>query len=320
MKVLFISSGNSGQASPIVKNQADSIVKFDNTVQIEFFLIKGKGMFGYLKNIPLIRKYVKKIKPDIIHAHYSFCGIIASLSFTKIPIITSLMGSDVRISLFYKKIVRVFIKYIWNKTIVKSDDIKNIIGIKKVITIPNGVNLKKFYPIQKNEARKKLNWALESKIILFASDPSRPEKNWKLAKESIEIFDNEILVKYLKNIPNEEMVYYYNATDVILLCSLWEGSPNVIKEAMACNRPIVATNVGDIKWLFGNEPGHFLADFESKDVAEKLKLAIEYRENNGATKGRERIIELGLDSETIAQKIIEVYNSVLQKKINENIF
>ena len=82
---------------------------------------------------------------------------------------------------------------------------------------------------------------------------------------------------------------------------------------MACNKLIVANNVGDIKWLFGNEPGHFLADFESKDVAEKIKLALAFSKKNINTKGREKIIELGLDSVTIAKRIIEIYNIVLNK-------
>jgi glycosyltransferase involved in cell wall biosynthesis len=105
---------------------------------------------------------------------------------------------------------------------------------------------------------------------------------------------------------------YYNAVDVILLTSLHEGSPNVVKEAMACNCPVVSTDVGDVRWLFGDTPGYFITSFDYKDVVEKIKLAINFREKYYQTKGRERIIDLGLDSGTVAGRIIDVYRQVLK--------
>jgi glycosyltransferase involved in cell wall biosynthesis len=83
---------------------------------------------------------------------------------------------------------------------------------------------------------------------------------------------------------------------------------------MACNRPIVATNVGDIEWLFGNEQGHFLSSFEPQDVAEKIIKALKFAESEKGTTGRKRIIELKLDSDSVAKKIIRVYQEILKVK------
>jgi len=104
-----------------------------------------------------------------------------------------------------------------------------------------------------------------------------------------------------------------NAADVVVLTSLYEGSPNVIKEAMACSRPIVATDVGDIKWLFDNEPGHYISSFSPIDMAKKIEFALEFSEKKRRTNGKERIIKLGLDSKSIANRIIDVYKNVLAK-------
>jgi teichuronic acid biosynthesis glycosyltransferase TuaC len=93
--------------------------------------------------------------------------------------------------------------------------------------------------------------------------------------------------------------------------SFSEGSPLVIKEAMACNCTIVSTNVGDVEWVLGDTEGCYIAVFDAKDVAKKLKLAIEFREEHQYTNGRNRITELGLDSETIAGRIMEVYKKVI---------
>ncbi|MFW5983504.1 MAG: glycosyltransferase, partial [bacterium] len=93
-----------------------------------------------------------------------------------------------------------------------------------------------------------------------------------------------------------------------------EGSPNVIKEAMACNKPIVSTNVGDVEWLFGNTEGCYLSDFNPENFAKQLEKAICFSETKGETKGRDRIIELKLDASSVAKKITEVYREVLKQK------
>jgi glycosyltransferase involved in cell wall biosynthesis len=109
-----------------------------------------------------------------------------------------------------------------------------------------------------------------------------------------------------------------NAADILLLTSFSEGSPQIVKEAMSCNCPIVSTYVGDVRWVIGDTKGCYITTFDPADVVEKIKLALKFSEKIGRTKGRERIIELGLDSDTIAKKIIDVYYSVLEKKLNND--
>ena len=91
-----------------------------------------------------------------------------------------------------------------------------------------------------------------------------------------------------------------------------EGSPNVVKEAMACNCPVVATDVGDVAWLFGNTPGYFLTGFKPEAVAENIRLALQYVKESRKPKGRERIMDLKLDASSTAKRLISVYQSVLR--------
>ena len=106
------------------------------------------------------------------------------------------------------------------------------------------------------------------------------------------------------------MHIYLNATDVLLLTSKWEGSPNMIKEAMACNIPIVATEVGDIKYLFGDSEGYYYTNPFPDRLAEKIKYILDNELKPG---GRQRIIDLKLDSESIPDKLIQLYQEVLSK-------
>jgi teichuronic acid biosynthesis glycosyltransferase TuaC len=80
---------------------------------------------------------------------------------------------------------------------------------------------------------------------------------------------------------------------------------------MACNCPVVSTDIGDVKWLFGNTPGHYITSFNAKDIQEKLQAALEFSEEQGRTKGDQRIAELGLDSESIAEKIKGLYQEII---------
>ena len=150
---------------------------------------------------------------------------------------------------------------------------------------------------------------------MFAASPARTVKNFKLFEKALEHVDpdNRIETHILKNIPHKDIPKYLCASDAVVLTSRWEGSPNIIKEAMACNCPVVATDVGDVAWLFGDEPGHFLTRFEPADVAEKIRESLDFAERHGRTRGRERIRKLGLDSETIALKLMDVYSDVLEK-------
>jgi len=134
-----------------------------------------------------------------------------------------------------------------------------------------------------------------------------------LANESVEIVrtshkEVELLNVYGKS--QKSLNKYYNASEVLLLTSLYEGSPNVIKEAMACNISIVSTNVGDVKEIIGKTEGCYIASFDPKDMAEKIKMALNF---NQRTNGRINIQHLEINK--IARKIITVYKSVLEKQI-----
>lgn len=314
MKILFISSGNSKTGiSPIVKSQADSLIKAG--VDVDFFTIVGKGFKGYLQNVVPLKNIIKKNKYDLIHAHYSLSAFTATFAGCR-PLVVSLMGSDIRLKGVFALGVKICSFFYWDAVIVKSRDMADHIGIRNVEIIPNGIDISLFQPGNKADAAKKFGWNLQKQHILFAANPSLSVKNYDLFEKAYQLLpiSGNCELHYLDDVPHHDVPFYMNASELVVLTSLWEGSPNVIKEAMACNCPVVATDVGDVTWLFGDQPGHFLAEFDAHDVANKIKMALDFAKTTGKTQGRERIIKLGLDSENTAKKIIKLYETVLEKK------
>jgi len=308
MKILFVCSGNKG-VSPIVKSQAESLK--NKGIELKIFPIIGKGVWGYLKNIPELKKQIAIFKPDIVHSHYSFCGIIAALASRKIPVVTSLMGSDTHQSKITKFIIKFFSDYRWTKTIVKSEDMKIRLGLNNAGVLSNGVDLNLFHPLDKKECRINLGLESDKKYVLFVSKPDRKEKNYALAQATIDkVKINSVELKIIYNIDHSLIPVYLNAADVLLLTSKWEGSPNIVKEAMACNVPVIATKVGDIEYLFGDAEGYYYTDPDPDKLAEKINYVLN---NDIKPNGRQRIINLKLDSESIADKLIQLYQEVLSK-------
>jgi glycosyltransferase involved in cell wall biosynthesis len=288
----------------ITHNQAESLKA--KSIDLEIFAVTGTGFKGYFRNIFILKRYLKNNSFDIIHAHYALSAFVATLAGAR-PLVVSLMGSDVKAKRYYKYILKVLSYFFWNKTIVKSQDMKDSLKIKNVLVIPNGVDFNKFVQIPKETALSRTSWDRKKRHILFAADPGRTEKNYILAKKVVALLgDNELELNHLGNEPYEIMQYLYNAADVVLLTSHWEGSPNVIKEAMACNRPIVCTDVGDVEENFRGISGCFICSYQPEDVAEKIELALQLE----STDARGQISNLS--SDIIADRIIEVYQSILK--------
>ncbi len=324
MNVLFVSGGNSKNfnIAPFIKAQGDSLQK--KGVNILYYPVKGKGIWGYLKNAASIRKQVKQDKIDVIHAHYTLSGWVSVLSFSRRPIVLSLMGSDaygeyigvnkINFKSRYLILLTYLIQPFVASIICKSEHIKSFVYLKKKArVIPNGIIFENF-KIFESDIKKELDLTANRKHVLFLGNPKDPRKNYKLLEDAIKILNDEsisILAPY--PITHDEVVKYLNAVDVLVAPSFMEGSSNLVKEAMACNCPVISTPVGDSEWLFGKEPGHYITFFSAKELAAKISDALTFKAQNGSTQGRQRLISLGLEDQVVAEKIISIYHRISNK-------
>ncbi|MBI9066031.1 MAG: glycosyltransferase [Salinivirgaceae bacterium] len=317
MKVLFICSQNNKNfdISPFIQSQADSIK--EKGIKVDVFIVRINKLKGVISNVKKIRRLKKQY--DILHAHYSTNGFLCLLAGASNKLIVSYLGSDLlginnsngsknKISIviqFISYIVSVFSKAI----IVKTDQMKKNISsqyYKKTQIIPNGVDFDRFYPIAQNEAKHKLKLDLVKKIVLFLGNPNDSNKNYSLAKLTFGFLPqtNYLLVSPYPTNP-EKIPLFLNAADVLILTSISEGSANVIKEALACNTPIVTVDVGDASVNVQDVYKAHVVPYDPNKIAGKI---IDVCKNSDRSNGRSLINHLEIS--IIADRIIAFYRTI----------
>lgn len=302
MKVLIVASNNKGCFAPFVIEQVEALR--DGGCEVDFFGVSGKGLSGYLKNRSSLKNKIKAFQPDVIHAHYGLSGLLANLQ-CRVPVVTTYHGSDIndpKVFRFSRMAMRLSA---WN-IFVSRGIMDKAKATKKCSLIPCGVTLEKLRPMDKTEAREAMKLLPDKKYVLFASAFDNTVKDAPLARETVEGLGVELLE--LKGYTREEVSRLLCAVDALLLTSYNEGSPQVIKEALACGCPIVSVDVGDVKERLEGLEGCFVAQSrEPKELAELLQKVLSFE---GRTEGRERLISDGLDNQSIARRIVEIYEKV----------
>jgi len=199
-----------------------------------------------------------------------------------------------------------------NLIIAKNIDVIRNLQVKaNCIEIPTAVDTDLFKPIDKQTARRNLQLSEKEVILFFPADRNRPEKNFSfiegLLPELKKILKSEVVLISGPQ-PSEKMIWFYNAADLIVFPSFYECSPVVMKEAMACNRPIVASNVGDIKRVIGDTTGCFVLDgWNTQEYLTTIVAALKVQ----STQGRTTILQQGYDWPTIGKKIYDaIINTV----------
>lgn len=304
---------------PFIREQVEALRA--QGCECEYYHIKGKGLFGYLREVSGLRKMILEVKPEVIHAHYGLSCLLANLATRRVPVVSTYHGSDInepKVLPFSKLAIWLSM---WNIFVSKRNmALAGAVEGKKCSLIPCGINLPMpWSELQDQKAEQlTLNQWVETvlpkgkKLVLFAGAFDNAVKNPELAKQAMNELTNEGVKADLIELKgyNRDQVYalMYNC-DVFLMTSKTEGSPQVIKEAMACGCPIVSVDVGDVAERAEGVDGCFIVkNREPKVIADTLEKAIAYEER---TKGRERIIEMGLTNELVAHRLIKIYENIL---------
>nr|WP_281720541.1 glycosyltransferase [Nitrosomonas nitrosa] len=283
------------------------------------------GMHSYFAMGAELQSRITQFQPNVVHAMYG--GVMAErvTRFVKRrPTVVSFCGSDLLGEYLSGSIRRISSEYGILAShiaarravgiVVKSRNLEEAlpatISRSKVRIIPNGIDLERFRPLNQVDCRNKLGWDSNKFHILFPTNAGDPRKRLYLAQAAMDKANRSGLnaeIHQLRGVPHEEVPVWLNASNVVLLTSLHEGSPNIIKEALACNVPVVSVDVGDVSERVEGIEGCYIARPDADDLGIKLGLV---GARGGRITGRERMQALSL--EQTAQYLRSCYHEVLE--------
>ena len=304
MKILVLASDKSGKFAPFVEEQIGALQQAG--LQVIRYGVTGKGIAGYLRELPALSRLIRAERPDIIHAHYGLCGLLANLQ-RRVPVVTTYHGCDIN-TLRLRVFSSVSLALSEYNIFVSRPQANKIqwLGKRRSTIIACGVDADVFRPLNKEQARLQFNMLPYKRYVLFSSTFSRVEKNANLASKAIALMSNVELIE-LDGYTREEVVVLMNAVDAGVLTSIREGSPQFAKEMLACHRPIVSTNVGDVIEQFAGVKGAYISEFDARDVADKLETAIADGNAELPSGWFEKY-----ENKHIVNKLIEIYKSIIK--------
>lgn len=288
---------------------------------VEVLEVRGVQKLKYLQSLPPLWSLARSV--DLIHAHFGYCGWLAR-GHVRLPVVVSFMGDDLlgttdstgHVSAFSKLVVQIdrWMARTVDAVIVKSAEMARVVAPVKAHVIPNGVDLSVFRPMDPRAARSSLGLTDDTRYVLFPGRPDDANKGFALAQavigETASRMDEPLTLLPLQGVAHDAVPLYMNACDAMVLTSFSEGSPNVVKEAMACNLPLVSVPVGDVPTLLADVDGCAVSPRDVHCLAAALMTVLERGQRSDARMALER---KGLDLGSVARRIVSVYDEVLTR-------
>ena len=284
------------------------------------------GILCYLQLAGKVRQKVVEYKPDLVHVMYG--GVLARIvtkAISDVPVIVSYCGTDLIGADYYPLYRRIMIDEgvrssriaakMAKGVILKSNRMRDYLpeGVdpERVWVVPNGVDLSLLKPMVTTACKEKLGWDAGRFHVLFPASADNLHKRFELAVGAVKLLTQQgipAVIHPVKGVLHDDIPVWLNAADVVILTSRHEGSPNVIKEALACNKPVVSVDVGDVAERIEGVIGCHIAEPTPSSLAEKLTLVY-----HGERSVRGDIAMKGLSLEETAERLKSIYTNVIER-------
>ena len=288
---------------------------------VNFFIDSRHSIKNTLRVWRDLRRAVRKTAPDIVHAQYgSLAAFVAAVSTTR-PLIVTFRGSDLNHDIEVHPVRSALQTFFSQVAALRAQGIICVSSKladrlwwrrQRVTIVASGIDLSLFNPLDRSEARRQLGWPLDRYVVFFNAGIQPVTKRLDLAQAATQVASKrlgkpvELHILY-GNTPVAQVPLIMNACDCLLFTSAVEASPRVIKEAMACNLPVVSVDVGDVRDRLADvEPSLIVPDSAETLGAAMVQIIQSGRRSNGRTKAHEMSVEAQ------AEKVIALYQKCLR--------
>ncbi len=327
MRVLMVIAPVPGTNAPPVwaRRQIDSL-KAIGVIVDTFVFRDRRSISGLLNGALALRRRASAFHADVVHIHFGAAQAVAGVLASNRPVVLSLCGSDLmgnydaRGRKTYSGALSGLLTRLGvlgcTRAIAKSNELKASLGLgflsRKCDIIPNGVDLALFRPIPQEDARTVLGWKHRDPVVLFmdrrgawVKDPYLAHASYHEARKLVPT----LRLYVAEQEPPDRMPLFLNAADALLLTSRHEGSNNTVKEALACNLPIIATACGDTAERMAGVSHSHICPRDAQDLGRKLAEVVTMRPRSN---GRRMVQSLAL--EVVAMRIKQMYEAALESR------
>ncbi|MDH7602190.1 MAG: glycosyltransferase [Armatimonadota bacterium] len=306
MRVLVVTNMYPSERKPyqgiFVRESVDALRSIG--VEVDVLAIDNSSKWNYLLAVFRLWRMIRAKSYDLIHAHYVHSGWIARMQFA-LPVVVTSHGSDTKghEGWFLRRLYPLV-----DAVTITSKQNQQRIGLTDTYLLPCGVDVELFKPMDQTEARRILGWETSRKKMLYVGRES-PGKRLDIIKEAHAIVasrrgDTDLVIA--SAVPHEQVPVYMNAADVFVFASESEGAPVVIKEALACNLPVVSVDVGDVREVIEGVENCYICDRNAESMAEAvLRVLQSAKRSNG------RRVALEYSTAQMAQRTLQIYKAVL---------
>ena len=310
-------------AVPFIVRQVDFLRRAG--VEIEVFSFRGaRNPLNYLRAWWRVQRKLWGGAYDVIHAQWGQSAPTALP--TRLPLVVTFRGGEgegivanqgrrqgrYTFSGFVLRMVSAFVTRRADELVVVSSRMQESLPKRDMHVIPSGLDFSRLPLLPAEEARRQLGLPLAKHLVLFVGNPAEARKRYDLAREVVARIDRrldaELVVAW--QVPHERVPIYMNACDALLFVSMYEGSPNVVKEALACNLPVVSVEVGDVAERLSGVAGCRLC--RSADPDELARALEEVLRSNQRIEGRAAVLDL--DENVLARKMAHVYRLAVDRR------
>ncbi len=265
----------------------------------------GRSAADYARYYRQLLSTVRSSAYDLVHANYGLLAPFVLAQPTR-PVVVTLWGTDLMSErTWLRSISRHGARYA-DAAVVPSRVMSRDLEVDHEL-IPFGVDTDLFRPMDRSSAREQVGWETDRPVALFPYDRTRSVKDYPRARRLVERADADLELRTVSGVDHDEIPYYMNASDVLLVTSKRESGPMVVKEAAACNLPIVSTDVGFVRETIGGVTNCVVSDDDGALLGGIERIVAD----GGRSDGRESVD--GLSLEALGERLHDVYRRVLER-------
>lgn len=311
MRILVVTNMYPTEDEPwygcFVREQVDALNRAGVETEVLFFDGRRSAL-NYLRAAADVRQRVEREDFDLVHAHYGLVGAVC-VAQRRVPVVTTFHGSDTGYVAWQQPVSWIVARMTCPVFVARANAAR--LGVRDPTVVPTAVDPDHFAPREREEARASLGWRTDAKYALFPGSRINPVKRVDRFREAVALAQEsvgDLIPVYLEGWTRQQVATVMNAVDVVVMTSDSEGSPAVVKEALACATPVVSVPVGDVSETIRGLPSCAAIPWDPRDFSRAIVAAVDSPRHAAL---RERALEYR--SDVIASRLVEIYAQVLER-------